>query len=131
MTAPSNILSLLIVFPSLWFVCPFADAVLLWIARRPSLSFSVFAHEIEVAAFVGLQDRVVEQPGVAAPGPLGIAGGLERRMALLQLGLVDQEFDAALGHIKLDLVAVPHQRQRTADRGLRRDVQHDGAERRA
>jgi hypothetical protein len=34
--------------------------------------------------------------------------------------------------MKNDLtLAVPHQRQRTADRGFRRDVQHDGAERRA
>src|SRR3954467_8720788 len=34
------------------------------------LSLPLATHEIEIAAFVGLQDRLVEQMGVAALGPV-------------------------------------------------------------
>jgi hypothetical protein len=48
-------------------------------------------------------------------------------LALFQLRGIDQQIDAALGDIEPDHVAVLHQRQRTADGGFRRDMQHDGA----
>src|SRR4051812_13545027 len=71
------------------------------------------AHEIEIATFVGLQNRLVEQMRVAAPGPIGRNGWCKRRVAFLQFGSIDQEIDAAVRDIEADHVAVPDQRQRT------------------
>src|SRR5438876_6829185 len=85
------------------------------------------AHEIEIAALVGLQNGLVEQMRVAAPGPFGRRDGRKRRTALFQFLDVDQKIDASLADIEPDHVAVLDQRQRAADRGFRRDVQHDGA----
>src|SRR5216117_3048787 len=79
-------------------------------------------HEIEVATFVGLQNRLVEQVRVAAPGPFGRNRRCKRRAALRKLRRVDQEIDAALRDIEADHVAVPEQRQRTAHGGFRRDM---------
>jgi hypothetical protein len=39
------------------------------------------AHEIEIAAFVGLQDRLIEQMRVAAFGPIRRRDGSQRRLA--------------------------------------------------
>src|SRR5437879_8553045 len=88
-------------------------------------------HEVEIAAFVGLQNGLVEEMRVAAPGPFRRGDGLERRTALVEFGGIDQEIDASLLDIEPDHVAVLHQRQGTAGGRFRRDVQHDGAERRA
>src|SRR5712692_10212251 len=82
------------------------------------------AHEIEIAAFVGLQDGLVEQMRVAAPGPLRRRHGRKRRAAFFQFLGIDQNIDRSLGDIEPDHVAVLDQRQRTADSGFRRDVQH-------
>src|ERR1700694_2018767 len=58
------------------------------------------AHEIKVAAFIGLQDGLVEQMRIAALGPFRRRRGWQRRAALLQFGGVDQEIDASLGDIE-------------------------------
>src|SRR5947209_12344970 len=82
-------------------------------ARRSRLSLPPTSHEIEIAAFVGLQDGLVEQMRVAAPGPFGRRDGQKRRAPLFQFLGVDQKIDASLGDIDPDHVAVLHQRQRT------------------
>ena len=52
---------------------------------------------------------------------------LPRRTALGELFIADVQVQAALGHVELDQVAVLHQRERPAGRGLGRGVQHHGA----
>src|SRR5690242_1846229 len=94
-----------------------------------ALPLALPAHKVEVAAFIGLQNRLVEQVRVAASGPFGRDSRHQRRAALRKLRFVDQQIDAAFRDIEADHVAVPDQRQRTAHGGFRRDVQHDGAER--
>src|SRR5882762_8780622 len=93
-----------------------------------SLPLALAAHEVEVAAFVGLQDRLVEEMRVATRRPFGRGLRPQRSAALVELGIIDQQIDAALFDVEPDHVAVLHQRQRAADRGLRRDVQHDRSE---
>ena len=58
------------------------------------LSLSPGAHEIEIAAFIGLQNGFIEQVGVAALRPIR-RRQLQRRTAPLKLGVIDQEVDAA------------------------------------
>src|ERR1700724_4450115 len=78
------------------------------------------AHEIEVAAFISLQDGLVEQMRIAALGPFRRRRGWQRRAALFQFGGVDQEIDASLGDIEPDHVAVLAQSRRAAPGGFRR-----------
>src|SRR5258708_37793732 len=70
--------------------------------RRRSLPLPLpsTSHEIEVAAFVGLQDGLVEQVRVTAPGPFRRCDRRERRAALFQFLVVDQKIDAAFGDIE-------------------------------
>src|SRR5260221_547695 len=56
---------------------------------RLSLSFA--AHEIEIAAFVGLQNGLVEQMRVAALRPFGRLRRHQCGAAFFELGIVDQE----------------------------------------
>ena len=86
--------------------------------RNEELSLSLAAHEIEVAALVGLQDGLIEQMRVAAPRPLRCFGGRQRGSALVKFGGIDKKIDASPRDIKPDHVAVLHQRQRAADRGF-------------
>ena len=79
------------------------------------LPLSSGAHEIEVAALVGLQNGFVEQVGVAALRPIR-RRQLQRRTAPLKLGVIDQQVDAAPSDIEPNHVAILDQRQRTADR---------------
>src|SRR2546423_5110675 len=78
--------------------------------------------EIEITAFVGLRDVVLEQPRVPAVGPF------MRRMrfvgcgALLQYRVVEHQFDRALRPVKTDAIAREHQRDVTAVGRLPRDV---------
>src|SRR5258708_9828398 len=58
--------------------------------KKP-LPLPLAAHKIEIAAFVGLQDRLVEQVRVAAPGPSRRRGGRHRRAPLFHLGGVPHE----------------------------------------
>jgi hypothetical protein len=88
--------------------------------------------EVEVAAFVGLQHRAVEERRVAALGNGRRAARPARRERLFparELGVVDEEIDAPGGDIEANRIAVLHQRERAAERGLGRDVQDDRAER--
>src|SRR6266850_7750284 len=92
----------------------------LWLGdRRSSLE------EVEVAALVGLADVAREDGAVAARELLLrlAPGALPAR----QLGGFHLEVQLALVDIELDQIAALHQRERTADEGLRRDVQHAGA----
>ena len=73
--------------------------------------------EIEIAAFVSLQDAAMEQGRVAAHrrgrragGPPGTLFGL----AADELRGVDQQLDASVRDVELDRVTIAHQRQRTA-----------------
>src|ERR1041385_7193240 len=78
--------------------------------RRAKAGFE----EVEVAALVGLLDMPREHPAIAA---------FEPRLRLLpfgaafcKLGFRDIEMDGAGCNVERDAVAVPHQRQRAADR---------------
>ncbi len=51
------------------------------------------------------------------------------RSALVELGVIDEQLDAALLDIELNAIAVAHECERPADRAFGRDVQHDRAER--
>src|SRR3954451_1591653 len=78
--------------------------------------------EVEIRALVRLQDVVVVEAPVAA-----LERGLGRAppgTPLVQLTLVDEQFQPALGDIELDLVAVLDQREHAARSRLRRHVQH-------
>src|SRR6266481_3556754 len=58
--------------------------------RRLTLPPPSFPHEVEIAAFVGLQNGLVEEMCVAAARPFRDRHGLERRAALFQLCSIDQ-----------------------------------------
>ncbi len=81
--------------------------------------------KIEVAAFVGLQDMAREHPAVAAfvPRRRRRPGGFAAR----EFFIAHVEVDRARRHIDADRVAALHQRQRAADRRLRRAVQQAAA----
>src|ERR1700694_1212580 len=66
--------------------------------QEAALPLPLAAHEIEIAAFVRLQDGFVEQMRVAAPGPFRCRRGGKRRAPFFQLGNVDQQIDASLGN---------------------------------
>src|SRR5437879_105655 len=81
--------------------------------------------EVEVAAVIGLLDVLCEHPAIAAlEAALGLLPG---GPALCELGFGYIQIDGARGDIERDAVAALHQRQRTADVGLRRDMQDAGA----
>src|SRR5579883_2161524 len=85
--------------------------------------------KLEIAALVGAGDLLGKELGIAALGrPWQRRRG---RGALLQLGLVDQNSNAALLDRKPDAIAVTHETERPAGSGVRSDVQHDGTERSA
>src|SRR5712672_4100085 len=80
-----------------------------------SLPLPPTPHKIEIAAFVGLQNGLVEQMRVAAPGPFRRRERRQRRAAFFDLGRVDQKIDASFGDVEPDHVAVLHQRQRSEE----------------
>src|SRR4051812_44614327 len=81
--------------------------------------------EVEVAAVIGLLDVLGEHPAIAAlEAAFGLLPG---GAALVELGLRHIEIDGAGSDIERDAVAVPHQRQRSADIGFGGYVQNAGA----
>src|SRR3954471_12655154 len=84
--------------------------------------------EVEVAAFRGLGDGAAVK-SLVAPRRRG------RRLEVFEpprdLLRLDQQGDPLVGDGQANAVAIAHRRDRAADRRLRRDVQHDRAERRA
>src|SRR5262245_65775386 len=88
----------------------FSDALLVIVARNEGAAFP--DQEVEVRALIGLEDVVVVEAPVAS-----LERGLGRAplgTPLLQLAVVDQQFQPALGHVELDLVAVLDQREHAA-----------------
>ena len=85
--------------------------------------------EIEVAALVGLRDVLLVERAEAAL--VARRRRLPRGAAARELGVAHLELELARRHVELDQVAVPHERERTADERLRRDVQHARAVARA
>src|SRR6185369_703277 len=81
--------------------------------------------EVEVGTLVRLQDVVMVKAPVAAL-ERGL-GCLPPGAPLLQLTLADEQLQAALGDVELDLVAVLDQRERAACGRLGRHVQHHRA----
>src|SRR5256885_7811787 len=96
----------------------FASLAMTVNGEKSRLSLPFAAHEIEIATFVGLQNGLVEQMRVSALGPFGRLRRRQCGAAFFELGIVDQQIDAALGDIEPDHVAVLDQRQRTADGGF-------------
>src|SRR3954471_2577066 len=81
--------------------------------------------EVEVAAVIGLLDMLGEHPAIAAfEAALRLLPG---GASLVEFGFAHVEIDGAGGHVERDAVAVPHQGQRTADVGFRRNMQNAGA----
>src|SRR5262245_45392200 len=82
--------------------------------------------EREIAAVVSTENFPCVELRIAA---LGLR--LRRRHGggpPLQFRLFHQEIDTLLLHREPDAVAVAHEAQRSAGRGVRRDMEHDGAE---
>src|SRR5262249_332001 len=81
------------------------------------------AHEIEITPPVRLQDVTQNQPAVAA------AVVRLRRRSLPEapgnLAGFHKQIEPAPRNVQLDQVALPHRRQRAADRGLGRHVDHN------
>src|SRR3954463_16229881 len=90
-------------------------------ARRAEIGLQ----EVEVAAVIGLLDVLGEHPAIAALE--AALGRLPVGAALFELGFRDLEIYGAGGNVERDAVAVPDQRQRTADVRLGRDMQDAGA----
>src|SRR4051794_2777300 len=79
----------------------------------------------EVATVVRLQEVLAEEANVAA-----VARVVRRRPRApppLELGLVHEQVDSPRLDVEADAIAVLDERERTADRRLRRDVQDDRA----
>src|SRR5439155_14839564 len=81
--------------------------------------------EVKVAALVGLEDVPEVEPAVAAD--VTGCGGAPHSAAADQLGGGDVQLEAAAGDVQLDLVAIPHEGERSADGGFGGDVQDDSA----
>src|SRR5262245_15596732 len=99
------------------------DALLLACAVRNVLvgQFSPLRQQkVEVAATMGLQHMIEEQPTVAAP----ISGwrGLPLHAAGIELMVRDAQFETTIRHIELDLIAASRQTKRTAQRRFRRHM---------
>src|SRR5436190_413351 len=69
-------------------------------------------HEVEVAALIGLENRLIEQVRVAALSPVRRLLWRQQPPPPHQLGVIDQQADAPIGDVELDLIAGAHQRQR-------------------
>jgi hypothetical protein len=76
----------------------------------------------------GSRSRNLRRP--AAPSG-GRAPRSRARAPARELGVVDERVDAPTGDIETDLIAIANESERAAERGLGRDVEDDGAERRA
>src|SRR5260370_41049556 len=61
-----------------------------WLAMTGKLPLPLRAHKVEIAAFVGLENGLVEQMRIAAFGPFRRRCRRECRAALLELGRIDQ-----------------------------------------
>src|SRR5262245_41680873 len=90
-----------------------------------------WTEKVEVDALICLQDLALEQTGVAAVAVLRRLRRLPGLAAALEFVGLDQQLETPLGNVEADAIAGLHQGQRSADRGFRRHMQHDGAERRA
>src|SRR5918992_1638957 len=85
--------------------------------------------EVEIAAFVGLSYVAREDRAIAAlEFALRLLPG---RFSFFQLFFRDFQIQLPLLDIELDEIAIAYQRERAADEGFRRDVQHAGAVARA
>src|SRR5581483_953887 len=82
---------------------------------------SASSAEIEVAALVGLENVLVVEPVVAAAD--GRGSGRHRGAATLELGGIDEQVELLVADAQGYPVAIPHERERTAARGIRGDVQ--------
>src|ERR1700754_2466082 len=80
----------------------FAGTTAVWCGK--TLPLPLGAHEIEITAFVGLQDGLVEQMRVAALRPFRGRHGRQCRTALFKLGRVDQKVDASFCDVEPDHV---------------------------
>src|SRR5215475_14820124 len=79
--------------------------------------------EVEVAALIGLENVLGVQPDPAAAGLLrrrGPGGAAE-----VEFGVIDLEVQRPGRHVQANDVAGPDERDRAADRRLRRGVQYD------
>src|SRR5438093_721090 len=84
--------------------------------------------EIEIAAFFRLQHALGIEPLITAWRE---RRGLPSGLAPHELRGVDVEIDAPLAHREAYPITAAHERERTADGGFGRDVQHDRPIRRA
>src|SRR5437868_4131616 len=95
--------------------------------RERVVALAVKAEEVEVTAFVGLEDVVEEERAVAAS--VCASRLLEAGQATADLLYWDVEIKSSVGDIENDWIAVLHDRERAARSGFGRDVEDHGAER--
>ena len=81
----------------------------------------------EIAALVGLENALLEQPRIAARREAPVDGRSAGRAAA-KLGFLDEDVEPPRRDIEPDHVAVAQEGERTADRRLGGDMDDDGAE---
>lgn len=91
----------------------------------PSQAYST--QKIEIAAFVGLQNMLREQPAIAAL--VMDARWRQSGQPARDLSGLDEEIEAAMRHVQLDEIASTYGRQRAASRRLWRGVHDHSAKR--
>jgi hypothetical protein len=82
----------------------------------PGEEVAVFPQEIKIAAELRAENGIRIEFGIAARGCRD--RGLPSAFSFLQLGFVHQQVDLSFLDRELDAIAVPHQSERAADRGL-------------
>src|SRR5947209_20154619 len=78
--------------------------------------------EVEVATGIGLGNVTLVERAVAAL--VAWLGSLPGSAATRELRVAHLELETALGHVKLDQIAVAHEGERAAHERLGRDVEH-------
>src|SRR3954469_21458313 len=105
----------------------FGSACAAW-AVRAELGRLRRATQTEVAALLRLKDLVAVEAAVAALRADAVRRR-PRRAPLSQLRFSKNKIQPPPAHAQADAVAGPQERERPADGRLRRDMEHDRAER--
>src|SRR3954470_21460277 len=106
----------------------FGSACAVWAVRAELGRLRRANQKTEVAALLRLKDLVAVEAAVAALR----ADAVRRRPGrapLSQLRFSKNKIKPPPAHAQADAVAGPHERERSADGRLRRDMEHDRAER--
>src|SRR5258708_11225600 len=102
-----------------------------WLAMTGKLPLPLRAHKVEIAAFVGLENGLVEQMRIAAFGPVRRHLPRKRGTGFFQLRGADQQINASVGDRAPSWFAGPPERKQAPARGSPPDLKKDRAARRS